>query len=96
MSIVFGSLTNTFVKFGQDLETATQTEVDQSAAAFRHSAGSDALILVYIGLAIFVCTFTYMYGWVYTGEMSSKRIREKYLQAVLRQEYRFLRQRWRW
>lgn len=94
MSIVFGSLTNTFVKFGQDLDalangTATQTEVDQSAAAFRHSAGSDALILVYIGLAIFVCTFTYMYGWVYTGEMSSKRIREKYLQAVLRQDIAF-------
>lgn len=35
---------------------------------------------------MFVCTYTYMVIWVYTGEISAKRIREKYLQAVLRQD----------
>lgn len=27
-----------------------------------------------------------MYAWVYTGEIGTKRLREKYLQAVLRQD----------
>jgi ABC-type multidrug transport system fused ATPase/permease subunit len=30
-----------------------------------------------------------MYIWVYTGEANAKRIREKYLQAVLRQDIQF-------
>ena len=41
------------------------------------------------GLGIFVCTFVYMYIWVYTGEVNAKRIREKYLRAVLRQDIAF-------
>ena len=32
------------------------------------------------------CTFIYMYFWVYTGEINAKRIRERYLQSVLRQD----------
>ena len=35
---------------------------------------------------MFVCTYIYMYNWVYTGEVNAKRIRERYLQAVLRQD----------
>jgi ATP-binding cassette subfamily B (MDR/TAP) protein 1 len=38
---------------------------------------------------MFVCTFTYMYIWVYTGEVCAKRLRERYLQAVLRQDIAF-------
>jgi ATP-binding cassette subfamily B (MDR/TAP) protein 1 len=34
---------------------------------------------------MFVCTYTYMLTWVYTGEVITKRIRERYLQATLRQ-----------
>jgi len=30
-----------------------------------------------------------MYVWVYTGEINAKRIRERYLQAVLRQDIAF-------
>ena len=36
-----------------------------------------------------VCTYVYMYIWVYTGEVNAKRIRESYLQAVLRQDIAF-------
>ncbi len=36
-----------------------------------------------------VCTFVYMYVWVYTAEVNAKRIRERYLQAVLRQDIQF-------
>ena len=38
---------------------------------------------------MFICTYLYMYIWVYTGEVNSRRIREKYLQAVLRQNIAF-------
>jgi len=38
---------------------------------------------------MFVCTFVYMYIWVYTAEVNAKRIREKYLRAVLRQDIAF-------
>lgn len=35
---------------------------------------------------MFVSTYMYMYTWVYTSEANGRRIRERYLQAVLRQE----------
>ena len=38
------------------------------------------------GIGTLVCTFVYMMVWIYTGEANTKRIREKYLQAVLRQD----------
>lgn len=33
-----------------------------------------------------VCTYTYMLVWQWTGEVNAKRVRERYLQAVLRQD----------
>jgi ATP-binding cassette subfamily B (MDR/TAP) protein 1 len=38
------------------------------------------------GVGMFVCTYAYMSIWVYTGEVNAKRIRERYLEAVLRQD----------
>jgi ABC-type multidrug transport system fused ATPase/permease subunit len=38
---------------------------------------------------MFICTFIYMSTWAYTSEVTSKRIRERYLQAVLRQDIVF-------
>ena len=35
---------------------------------------------------MFACTYIYTTVWVYTGEINTKRIREKYLQAILHQE----------
>ena len=35
---------------------------------------------------MFACTFVYMYTWVYTGEVNAKRLRERYLGAILRQD----------
>jgi len=42
-----------------------------------------------VGLGMFVCTFIYMIVWVYTAEVTAKRIRELYLKAVLRQDIAF-------
>jgi ATP-binding cassette subfamily B (MDR/TAP) protein 1 len=36
-----------------------------------------------------VCTYIYMYVWVHTAEVNAKRIRERYLQAILRQDIQF-------
>ncbi len=41
------------------------------------------------GVGMFVCTYVYMYVWVYTGEVNAKRIRENYLKAILRQDITF-------
>ncbi|TDL23269.1 P-loop containing nucleoside triphosphate hydrolase protein [Rickenella mellea] len=92
MSLIFGNLTQVFVNFGttlQDFNPNDPTSVsnyDSARANFRRIAAKDASYLVYIGLGMFVCTFTYMYTWVYTGEVNAKRIRERYLKAVLRQD----------
>ncbi|KAL5482696.1 hypothetical protein ACEPAI_9290 [Sanghuangporus weigelae] len=94
MSIIFGNLTEAFVDFGTALQgvgdgTATTEQLEDSAAHFRHVAALDASYLVYIGLGILATTFMYMYAWVYTGEINSKRVRENYLRAILRQDIAF-------
>lgn len=35
------------------------------------------------------CTFIYLYFWAYTGEANGGRVRQRYLQAVLRQDITF-------
>ena len=41
------------------------------------------------GVGMFVCTYIYMTVWSYTAEVTSKRIRERYLKAILRQDIAF-------
>ncbi|KAF8957254.1 P-loop containing nucleoside triphosphate hydrolase protein [Flammula alnicola] len=90
MSLLFGNLTQAFVNFTQIVANPARSgEIPQAAADFRHSASKSATYLVCIGIGMFVCTYTYMYLWVYTGEVNAKRIRERYLQAVLRQDIAF-------
>ena len=79
--------------------------IPAAAANFRRIAAKDATGLVYIGtslapfvnhrrfmslgIATLVCTYIYMYVWVHTAEANAKRIRERYLRAVLRQDIQF-------
>ncbi|KAI6166709.1 P-loop containing nucleoside triphosphate hydrolase protein, partial [Pisolithus thermaeus] len=77
------------------ISSALQT-FDSAASEFRNGAAQDASYLTYIGtsfvdyypnsVGMAVCTWVYMYLWIYTGEVNAKRIREKYLQAILRQD----------
>ncbi|TCD66039.1 GTPase-activating protein [Steccherinum ochraceum] len=85
-----------FILFQQNVASVQQNDTPDAEAAlavaaahFRHTAATDASYLVYIGLAMLVCTWIYMMTWVYTGEVGAKRLREKYLQAVLRQNIAF-------
>ncbi|KAF8833816.1 hypothetical protein BDN67DRAFT_985772, partial [Paxillus ammoniavirescens] len=100
MTLLFGNLTQDFVLFATaELKHVQETQsgdaaatavarqaLDAAAAALRHNAAVSASYLVCIGIGMFLCTYIFMYIWVYTGEANSKRIREKYLQAVLRQD----------
>lgn len=38
---------------------------------------------------MFICTYIYMNVWTYTAEVAAKRIRERYLKAILRQDITF-------
>jgi ATP-binding cassette subfamily B (MDR/TAP) protein 1 len=90
MSLLFGNLTQDFVNFSTVLATPSEVnQIPEAALKFRHDASRSATFLVCIGIGMFVCTYTYMYIWVYTGEINAKRIRERYLQAVLRQDIAF-------
>ncbi|KAJ3876935.1 P-loop containing nucleoside triphosphate hydrolase protein [Lentinula edodes] len=95
MSLLFGKLTQAFVSFQVVVNEINQGNVtaqqsfDSVAAGFRSESSKDALYLVIIGIGMFVCTYLYMYIWTYTGEVNAKRIREHYLQAVLRQDIQF-------
>ncbi|TFK74865.1 multidrug resistance protein 1 [Pluteus cervinus] len=92
MGLLFGHLTQDFVNFGvvlgqaQQGDAGAQAALSTAGAAFRHAAGLNALYLLAMGCGVFVATFTYMYIWVYTGEVNAKRIRERYLKAILRQD----------
>ncbi|KAH7101158.1 multidrug resistance protein 1 [Auriculariales sp. MPI-PUGE-AT-0066] len=85
MTLLFGHLTQAFVDFGS---AAASGSSDLTAAAnhFRHVASETASFLVALGAGTFLITYVYMCAWTYTGEVQSKRIREKYLQAILRQD----------
>ena len=95
MSLLFGNLTENFVGFGvvlehlQDGDLSAAAALPAAAADFRNGAAKNAGWLCLLGLGMMVCTFVYMYIWVYTGEVNAKRIREKYLQAVLRQDIQY-------
>nr|GAT60228.1 predicted protein [Mycena chlorophos] len=99
MTILFGSLVNQFVNFGivvgnlnnpdPSMAAKAKAALPGAAAAFRHQASKLATYLVVIGCGMFLATYLYMYFFVYTGEVNAKRIREKYLKAILRQDIAF-------
>ncbi|KAF8755102.1 P-loop containing nucleoside triphosphate hydrolase protein [Rhizoctonia solani] len=79
MSLLFGRLTQDFVDFTIAINNGSD-QIETARRAFEKNAANNAMYLVFIGIGIFVCTFVYMYFWIYTGEVNSKRIRERYLQ----------------
>ncbi|KIY73235.1 ste6-like protein [Cylindrobasidium torrendii FP15055 ss-10] len=92
MTLLFGRLVQDFVNFTMalysldrnDPESMAHFELEQHA--FYHSASLNASYLVYIGIGMLVCTYAYMMAWGWTSEVLSKRIREHYLRATLRQD----------
>lgn len=95
MTLIFGKLTQSFTDFSMiinEMNASGRPPSDFAAQLqaakddLKKEAGNNALYLMAIGLGTFVCTWAYMFIWAYTSEVQAKRIREKYLHAVLRQD----------
>jgi ATP-binding cassette subfamily B (MDR/TAP) protein 1 len=95
MSLLFGNLTQDFVNFSSALQNINPNDpqasakIEEAARGFRHVSAKDASYLTFIGVGMFICTYIYIYTWVHTAESTAKRIRERYLKAILRQDIAF-------
>ncbi|KAJ6611113.1 P-loop containing nucleoside triphosphate hydrolase protein [Mycena sp. CBHHK59/15] len=95
ISLFFGNLTQDFILFQVTLAEAkagssvAAEQLPTVAANFRHASAKNAIYLTILGIGMLVCTYIYMHTWVVTAELSARRIRERYLQAVLRQDLGF-------
>lgn len=94
MTLIFGRLTTSFTNYAIAVNQIAQygstpavaAAIDQAKHQLKVDAGHNALYLLAIGIGMFIATWAYMFIWNYTGELLSKRVRENYLRAVLRQE----------
>lgn len=90
---VFGNLTNSFLKFTHIKNTVLDEALVAAARAQLHAETRDSLLyLVYLGLATLVTTYAYMSAWVFSGDVITRRIRQAYFAAVLRQDMAFFDQ----
>lgn len=89
-SLIFGRLTTSFTNFTRTLyETGGDRSnplLIEATNAVKRDSAHNATYLVYIGIGMLVCTYAYMLIWQWTGEINARRIKEKYLKAVLRQD----------
>ncbi|KAM0748705.1 P-loop containing nucleoside triphosphate hydrolase protein [Meredithblackwellia eburnea MCA 4105] len=91
MTVVFGGLTTAFTRYATAATTAASGDpaaVEALRIARDHllrEVNKDALYLVYIAIGKFATTWIYTGAFVFTGEAITRRIREAYLKAVLRQ-----------
>lgn len=95
MTVVFGALTTQFTSFGTAVLNASSTpdgpaQLEAATSALNRQIATNILYLVYIGIGTAVCTFIYMATFVYSGEKATRRIRERYLAATLRQNVAFM------
>lgn len=52
---------------------------------FYHELCKNVLYFVYLGIAEFITTYVSTIGFIYTGEHITQKIREHYLEAIMRQ-----------
>ncbi|KAL2831414.1 P-loop containing nucleoside triphosphate hydrolase protein [Aspergillus cavernicola] len=83
MTIVLGGLTGKIRDFVAGTVTAQQ---------FRDDVSRYSLYFVYVGIGEFVTVFIGTAGFVYVGERVTSKIRERYMQAILRQNIGFFDQ----
>ncbi|KAG9046650.1 GTPase-activating protein [Tulasnella sp. UAMH 9824] len=90
MTLLFGNLAQSFIEFATALQSNDPTTLATTRSEFRRVAALDAAWLALMGVGLYVVTHAYMFIWTYTGEVNAKRIREKYLASVLRQDIAYL------
>jgi ATP-binding cassette subfamily B (MDR/TAP) protein 1 len=80
MTIIFGQLTGTFQKF-----FLGQGDRDEFNSELSHFT----LYFVYLAIGEWVTVYISTVGFIYTGEHITQKIREQYLDAILRQNIAF-------
>ena len=80
MTVIFGSLQNTFANFFNGTNTYDE---------FMSSMTDLVLAFVYLGIGEFVTTYVATVVYIYTGEHIAGKIREHYLESCLRQNIGF-------
>ncbi|KAJ3106313.1 ATP-binding cassette, sub-B (MDR TAP), member 4 [Phlyctochytrium planicorne] len=91
MTIVFGSLLNALLTYGQctvpdQLAGKTYCIYPDSNDKLNRDVRQSVIYLLIIGTAVAAASYFQMSLWLLTGERQAKRIREEYLKAVLRQD----------
>lgn len=94
MTIIFGTLTTAFTNYGAaqmalytgEASPEALALADQAEDNVRREARNSALWLLGIGIGMMIATYGYTLIFAYVSEINSKRLREAYLRAVLRQE----------
>ncbi|KAK9719748.1 hypothetical protein K7432_004602, partial [Basidiobolus ranarum] len=84
MTIIFGGMVTKFGEFATKVALGVVSEAD--VAVFRSTINEYTLYFVYLAIGMWVTTYAYMATWVYAGERQTRKIRESYLAAVLRQD----------
>ncbi|KAB8230830.1 ABC transporter ATP-binding protein [Aspergillus alliaceus] len=84
IGILFGQLLDDF-----NAVTCNETESTASAesnASYQHDINGKILIIVYLAIAQFVAIYIHLSCWSLNGARLAQRLRESYLQNLLRQE----------
>ncbi|KAL9247718.1 hypothetical protein vseg_021120 [Gypsophila vaccaria] len=76
-----------FLLFGQMVNGFGQNQTDLSTMV--HEVSKYALYFVYLGLIVCASSYAEIACWMYTGERQAGALREKYLEAVLKQDVGF-------
>ncbi|KAJ5736534.1 ABC multidrug transporter mdr1 [Penicillium malachiteum] len=74
--VIFGSMTSSFSKVSVDL---------MSKDAFMTELNRNVVYYICLGIGEFIVVYICMVGFMHTGERITQNIREKYLEAILRQ-----------
>lgn len=84
IAILFGQLLDDF-----NAVTCDETESTGSDADYQHDINGKILIIVYLAIAQFVAIYIHLSCWSLNGARLAQRLRETYLQNLLRQEPSF-------
>ncbi|KAK9741149.1 hypothetical protein RND81_03G085300 [Saponaria officinalis] len=76
-----------FLLFGQMVNGFGQNQTDLHTMV--HEVSKYALYFVYLGLIVCASSYAEIACWMYTGERQAGTLREKYLEAVLKQDVGF-------
>ncbi|PWN49562.1 putative ABC multidrug transporter [Violaceomyces palustris] len=93
MTIFIGRISTYFLRYSNAVESGNHQAFQQARVELDHNIRQDALVLVYLAIAMFFAVSTFadenMALWSYTAEKICTRIREAYLRSILRQEIAF-------